>query len=193
MPMISEIHWSRSINPFSRGGYERPLSITLHTEMLREVPLIEQSAIAALREYGHLTGLVRILETEPTDYPHIEIGDPTEHMIPVQVKLNNEHKLDTYIPFPKQWPNVAMRILNQTNPDDVTKDMLNLIHITQAHKSVDGDIFVTLSPELLKYRSNRIFNELNIRTPLETIKILGLLLRSRGNYTMRVSKKPNMK
>jgi len=94
-----------------------------------------------LRELGNLDE-IKILETQPGNYPYIEIGNPDykKDMIPVQEIRNDEPTVYTYIPYPKQWLIIAAGILGQTdldNPD--VKTLAELIIKTQAHHSLNGD------------------------------------------------------
>ena len=74
--------------------------------------------------------------------------------------------------------------LPQTEIDIILNDLI----IAQAHHVFDQDILVTLSSHLLDNRDKPYFRYFNIRSPLEAAKVVGLLLRYRGNYTWQVVK-----
>jgi hypothetical protein len=186
--MINEVYWKHHGSPFFRGNQEHPLTLTLHTETLKNITSSEFTAIEAIREFGLLQNLISIYETETSIYPHFEIGMPTEDFIPVDMEISPTSKISASIFFPKQWPKVAMGILKQVTPDNTTQELLKLLYLTEAHKAINSDIFVTLSPMLLRYRDTNTFKKSNIRTPIEAIKIIGLFLRSRNVYITRSSK-----
>jgi hypothetical protein len=195
--MIERIEWSGRTHlgelpsPFMRGKGERPLRITLHSDSLAQLPGEEMAAVAVLREFGHLPE-IQALETEPGDFPHIEVGtlDPEADIIPVRIVSGGELHMLTSIPFPRQWPDIARHLVDQPSMDhqDVSA-MLDLLVMAQAHYSCHGDILVTSSPLLLKHRNKTWLREANPCTPLEAAQIVGLFLRSRDIYTYKAGPK----
>ena len=147
--MIEHIEWrsprvGEFPSPFSRGEIKRPLRITLLSESLTELSEQDTAAVEVLRELGHVPE-IKILETKPSCFPHIEIGtaDLESDIIPVQSVSNGTPQTYTYIGFPRQWPDIAARLVVQSDPDHQDMSaMLELILIAQAHCSLHGDIIV---------------------------------------------------
>ncbi len=190
--MIERLDWAHRTHhnelrsPFMRGEGERPLRVTLHSDSLTNPTNNEETdAITLIREFRHLPQ-VQVYETEPSDNPHIIIDafDPEADVTPVRVISEGKVKSYVGILFPRQWPDIAARLVGQTdhNHEDV-KEMLDVLLKAQAHCSAHGDILVTSSPLLLQHRDKGFIREANVRTPIEAIKIIGLFLRSRNIYT----------
>ncbi len=195
--MIEPIIWNkpntyRNLNPLIKSSYHHPIRITLHSESLSELTGKEADAVSLLRELGNLHE-VEILDTRPGMFHHIEIGDTDNKrgIIPVKEILNGKSTECTPIRHPRQWQTIAASLLGQSNldhPDVVT--LFNLILMTQAHHTLKGDILVTSSPALHKYRGENVMKRANPRTPIEAIKIVGLYLRSHDNYTIKATPPP---
>ncbi|MFH0897116.1 MAG: hypothetical protein V1850_03595, partial [Candidatus Bathyarchaeota archaeon] len=192
--MIQTIRWENYnrirelASPFLRGSKERPLRITLHSASLKMLTGEAAEATDLIREFSHLDEL-KVIETEPTSCPYIEIGnyDSTHGYIPVQLVNNGQIEMWTGISQEEQLSQTAKILTGQNDiqhPD--AKGMLEDLTMGLAHCEVGGDIFVTTSKHLLGHRDDSLIATINPRTPLETTQILGLFLRSRGNFVYKV-------
>jgi hypothetical protein len=192
--MIQTIRWENYnrirelASPFLRGSKERPLRITLHSASLKTLTGEAAEATDLIREFSHLDEL-KVIETEPTSCPYIEIGnyDSTLGYIPVQLINNGQIEMWTSISQGEQLSQTAKILARQNDiqhPD--AKGMLDALTIGLAHCQVGGDILVTTSKHLLDHRDDSLIATMNPRTPLETTQILGLFLRSRGNFVYKV-------
>jgi hypothetical protein len=77
---------------------------------------------------------------------------------------------------PQDWNNRAAAIA--PGNDGVRRDMF----VAAAHEAWGYDLLVTTAPTLLNARLSDEFRHLNIFPPLEALKVIGLFLRSRGEY-----------
>jgi len=194
--MIERIEWDKltsNLNelhsPFTRGEGERPLRITFHSQSFTNLSEEDKAAIELLRELAKLKEL-EAFETSPGDFPHIVLSepDPKDDFIPVKLMRRDTLLMSTLVWNKRQWPIIAERLvsLNRQNKETV-QEMLNVLILAQAHRSVGGDIFITKSLLLLSNRST--INETNPRTPLEAAQLVGLFLRSRNIYAYRAGPK----
>jgi hypothetical protein len=188
--MIRQITWEGDVingrSPFLIKNTNRPIRITLHSESLSNLNGLEKDALELLQELDNLDE-ISITETLSSNHPYIEIEklDYSNNCILFNY-INGESVTHSYISNLNQWVNMASGILRQTKQDKRKVDgLLNLIILIEAHRSLDGDLFITSSPDLLKYREG-YFKEANIYTPFEAIKIVGLFLRSHDNYITRI-------
>jgi len=191
--MIERISWpelfeDKPPSPFLRGQQERPLGVTFHTSTLAALPEQEIEALEALTELAYLSE-VRALQTEAGTFPHIEIGDfeaMIDH-IPVKVTYADGSTAETGTLFsPKDLAKIAAELVHEADLEHPnTRVMLNDLVTAQAHCALGQDMLVTSSPRLLANRNEFCVREANPRKPTEAAKIVGLLLRSRGNYTYR--------
>jgi hypothetical protein len=191
--MIPHIMWARSshgepVSPFLRGKKERPLKITFHTSSLAGASGEEAEAVEALRELSNHSK-IESLYTEAGSIPYLEIGpygDNDDH-IPVTVTCH-DRTIESGIPFSHQWSDIATKFAGQTDPShpDSQAALTDLV-LAQAHSHLRNDILITLSHHLLSHRTQAIIRKANPRTPTEAVKIIGLFLRSRDDYTWQVN------
>ena len=189
--MIEHILWGKREvgefpSPFLRGERQRPLRITFHGSSL-VVCLSPQDmeALGALRELSHVPE-IEALQMEAGPFPRIAIEAASNELdhIPVTVEYGDGRTRYAGIPFPQQWSDIAARMAHAPNADHPSaKAMLNDLLVAQAHRALDQDLLVTASPWLLEYRAQSFVREANPRTPTEAAQVVGLFLRSRGDYT----------
>lgn len=190
--MIERIEWdkltsspSELSSPFMRGRGERPLRITLHSESLTNLSEEEKETIDLLRELGNLPEL-EIFQTTPGDSPQIVVREakPEDYSIPVELIYKGTLQMRTLVWNKRQWPIIAAQLVSPNNQsEEAIKDMLSVLVLAQAHRSVRGDILITKSPFLLSNRSQIVVSETNPSIPLKAAQVVGLFLRSRNNYT----------
>jgi len=201
--MIERINWpqipdGKAPSPFLRGAQERPLGITFHTSALVALPEKETEVLRALSELSHLPE-IRAMQTEPGEFPHIQFGDFQRNVdhIPIKVEYKDGsevHRFHTGIDSPKHLQGIAAELVHQTDlehPD--TKAMISDLLTVQAHCALGQDILVTSSARLLSNRTEFLVRDANPRKPSEAAQILGLLLRSRNNFTYAVGEKGKLK
>lgn len=184
--MIPSINWpisrlDEARSPFLRSQAERPIRITNDTASFSGASQEELEAIDLLRELSNLPE-VEVLETLPGHAQYYEVGLCQQDSISIPITLRTtDHRLSREIEHLDGLRSIAAHIAEQCwleSPQ--TNAALKKVLLVQAHQVLRQDIFVSLCPQLLKYRS-RFFGNANIRTPLEGVKILGLFLRSRDN------------
>ena len=192
--MIERINWGQLLDgklpsPFLRGTQERPLGITFHTSALVALPQPENEALEILTELSHLPE-VRALQTEAGVFPHIELviskaGWPH----PVQGHICRRFNVETGTLFTTGPARIAAELVHETDLEHPnTRAMLSELVIAQAHCALGQDILVTSSPRLLLNGDEFCVREANPRKPTDAAKIVGLLLRSRNNYTYRAGR-----
>lgn len=138
----------------------------------------------ALVELSHLPEIVA-LQSAPGEFPSFDIGatNVEADYIPVIVKTINQTRA-TGIFHPAQWKNFAEQLAGPGNPPDPNIELIYQdLLVCAAHCSLNQDILITFSPNLLRNRDRGFIRDANPRTPTEAARIAGLFLRSRGNYT----------
>jgi hypothetical protein len=151
--------------------------------------LEEEKAIMVLREFSKLTE-VETLDTEQGHFPYINIGiwQNNDSHIPITLESKNSTTY-SYIDRFEELKRIAVAIVRENRLLHSEIDLIiNDLIIAQAHHVFGQDILVTISSYLLENRDKSTFRYYNIRSPLEATKVVGLLLRSRGNYTWQVVK-----
>lgn len=191
--MSKQIKWVKQIrdkseNPFSRNHNGRPLRITIHDSQYKDVSDKEAEALEALRELGHLSE-IEVFDTHPGPFYNIKINQPdaTNPYIPVTIEgLGKE--IRTGAPNPEQLRAMAQYATQKYHLEPAQADIvLNDLIIGSAHSSISNDILITTSIPIHLLRTEGRFSNENILLPSEAIKIVGLLLRSRNNYTWSAS------
>jgi hypothetical protein len=186
--MVEKIYWPYKMNepatPFTRvlpgeDKKQRPLRLTFHTESLSDLSATEQEALRALYELSNLP-IVDALQTEPGQFPHIEIAPFDDNAAHLDVIVNFEdggyHK--SGIDNPSRLPRIAASIVGQSIEHPDVQDMFDGLIIAEAHSAFSRDILVTASRLLIEHRSDTWLREVNPCTPSEAAQILGLFLRS---------------
>jgi hypothetical protein len=188
--LIEHLIWPRptrdeALSPFLRGNFERPLRITLHSSSFTGASDEEMEVINALRDLSTLSE-IRAVDTEAGELPHVQIGTckAGNSEIPVTV-LDKSHKTELSITQADYWAKVAAELAGQTDPQHpqaqaVFGDLL----VARAHNHLGHDILVTLSRPLLDNKTRSNMRTINICTPMEAVKTVGLFARSRGNYAI---------
>jgi len=187
--MIRRVEWrpgrpEEPCSPFERGSTERPVRLTFHRASFQDLTPIDAEAIEALSELTHLSD-VEVLDTSPGDLPYIEIGevDDIRNQILVRI-LDPDFQRIAGIPNANQLRSTAARILPQDDPESPhVQSLYDDLTIAGAHCSLGQDVLVTLSGQSLQHAELPFLRSANPRTPLEAARLVGLLLRSRDNYT----------
>ena len=88
---------------------------------------------------------------------------------------------------PRDWIEESIYLLGAGSPTDPgTCALVVRLPLLQAHLQTNRDLFITTNPDLLQLRTR--VPEANIADPGQGLKILGLYLRSREDYTIRMWK-----
>jgi hypothetical protein len=188
--MIKKINWPPKYqgelpNPFIANTGDRYLRVTLNSESFANATRYELASIKALYELSNLPDL-DVADTGKTDLPQIVIGkfDLKTAYYPVVLE-NASSVIRTGIQDNNQWLKVSEQLIEGIGtPISNAKRLFDQIILTRGHIALRRDLFVTLSPVLLKLRERDIFSAINILTPTEAIKIVGLYLRFRENYVI---------
>lgn len=175
-------------SPFLRGKGERAIKITFHSSSFIGATAEETEAIDLLREFSFLSE-VEAIDTQTGQLPYLEIGeyDGKAALIPITVTDKDQQSRDD-LEFYDDLLSISARISNQCDlgsPETLTA--LGEILLVKAAERLRSDILVSLSPRLLGHRTKSALQRANVRSPLEAAKIVGLFLRSRGNYTWQVT------
>jgi hypothetical protein len=182
--------------PFAHTGEGRPLGITFHSESFRDMPASEAPALDLLRELAQRRGITAV-DTQPGHFSHMEIetrpGD--DYYFPVSVTSKDGELLlrgGVGIPDPTfarrraSYRRLANSLLGveQGKPEHpCAQSVLEDLLIALAHLEVGNDVLITCSPFILERRDDNLFHQANPLRPSEAIYLVGLLLRSRGDYT----------
>lgn len=187
--MIQQIKWgSRNseepLSPFGRGNATRPIRITLHSSSFDGAGEDQLRAIAMLRDLTKFTA-VEVIDTAPGALPYLEIEDCNRNgsTIPIAVKHGKNWKIKSGIRAPENLFNAFASSVEKPRSEgfdrqSAYRDFL----VARANYELDYDVLITLSPYLLENRENPWIRSVNPRNPLEAVKIIGLLLRTRGGY-----------
>jgi hypothetical protein len=145
--------------------------------------LEENEAIMALRELCNVKH-IEALDTQNGLLPYIKFGTFQKTDNDIHFNIIREDSITySYINDIQQLNRFVAGIarknkLSHSERQAVFDDLI----ILEAHLRLRHDILVTLSINLIDNREQSLLRSANPRTPLETAKIVGLLLRSRGNY-----------
>lgn len=191
--MIDRVYWRNKYgdvtNPFDNQSKGRPLRFTFHNTSFPQANLEEQLAITTLVGFTHLPEIEGIF-TYPGELPHIEIDQFHEDDEPLlaEVRFNEDNARAVGIFQPIKWHQLALTLVEQPEKTNFQK-LFEVILLTRAHVEFEFDIFVTLSPFLLKHRNHKLLREANIFSPLEAVQLAGLFLRLNDNWTWVVASK----
>lgn len=172
------------LSPFMKGENERHLRITFHSQSLNDLSDEEAKALEALDEMACLTDIEALRTGDGVDGT-IEIGqyDKALEYIPVLAKFKNGAIKGSNIYIGGSWPGITNHFLQGLDPEEArAKIIIQDILVAMAHHSLDQDLLITLSPNLLGERTETLVRRVNSCKPSEAIQISGLYLRSRGNF-----------
>ena len=161
-------------SPFARGEKERPLRLSLHIQSLKNLPEEQSAAYQAIRELGGVD-LVEVFSTDEDAFPHWRFMPSVERdgYLHIEVLRDGTHL--------SLHAGVLLEVeLRGENPSDLGR---NDALLARAHSALHRDIFVTASPLLMGSREK--FTRSNIHSPVEAARLVGLFLRSRGDWTYR--------
>jgi len=186
--MIPNIYWSektREKNPFLHDRNQRPLTITLHNPSLQNLSDIDKDAIEAIYELSSLD-YFDLLDFEGKRARQIKIQSMNTRNWNTTAEI-----IDLNGDVECNFGGTLIRSLNQREQFfDGVRITSNLqcnyndaFGCLSLHLMLNRDIFVTLSPDLIDSRVQR--ETYNVFTPVEAARLIGLLLRSKGNWTLR--------
>jgi hypothetical protein len=203
--MIPKIVWPNShekINPF--GGKEgfRKLQITFHNQSFAKLPPEENKALEILVGLATLDQ-IDAMSFDGEKFPKIliESEESADGFIGLQVVDLDQSSILYNHGIHKSWLDEIMIVQlmglhGLRDEEKISSARQDFLH-GKAHNSLRRDIFVTSSKYLVENRRN--FEDINVRTPLEALKIISLYLRIRnedewvsevkGNIKYQVSKR----
>lgn len=85
--------------------------------------------------------------------------------------------------YPQDWINEAIRLLGNNPTDPRTCALALRLPVLTAHMQTYRDLFITSYPDFLALKSR--IPEANVADLREGLQIIGLYLRSSGNFTIR--------
>lgn len=198
--MIPRLAWRDPHIGESRTSFEpapnpRGLGITFHAESLKTAGAVDQEAVLLLREISNLE-LIRAISTDPSESAHFVLDETTDpEQILVRYALSTGERGLTSVPVARQWSELAAATINQSviSPvqPDTARALADLLP-AQASLSMGQDLFVTISPTLTEHLDRWWINYTNPRKPIDALKIVGLFLRSRGEYIYGASDRARM-
>jgi len=186
---MRQINWpeprsNEPVSPFSHGIPNRPIRIAFHTSSFHQGTEEEQRAIQVLRELARPPD-IEAIDTAPGSLALLEIRQqtPGATTIPITVTNRSNRKTMSSIRnaeslYESLLLQVKQRHTESVNREEGYQDFL----VARAIHHLEFDILLTLSPFILLNRDNSLLECANPRRPLETLKIVGLLLRARGMY-----------
>jgi hypothetical protein len=128
---------------------------------------------------------VEVIDTAPGALPYLEIEDRNRDgsTIPIAVKHGKNWKIKSGIRASENLFNAFASSVEKSRSEGFDRqsayqDFL----VARANYELDYDVLITLSSYLLDNRENPWIRSVNPRNPLEAVKIIGLLLRTRGGY-----------
>jgi hypothetical protein len=83
------------------------------------------------------------------------------------------------VPFYGDWPARTARLTGSTS---LTADQADAIRLAAVAAEIGVDALATADPLLLAHRDDRLLARANIRSLEEMVALVGLFLRSRGDY-----------
>lgn len=190
--MIPRVHWpqtrpSNSASPFHSAA-QRPINITFHSSSFSQASPKEIHAVELLRELAHRPS-IDAMDTEASAMPRLKIGEYRREATSVDVTvIASDQTTVSYVDHLDTLMDTATRLasLHRERPVDADTIFRELL-VAQAHVRLGYDILVTLSPTLLDNSERVIPLHSNPRTPTDAARIIGLLLRSRSDFTYQAS------
>jgi hypothetical protein len=186
--MIEPLSWESrdesKDNPFVQAS-TRPLKITLHESSFSTLSADQLAAVALLKELAVLEDL-DVLSTAPDASYRVTITRDSrrDHYDVTQWK-GAEWAGSTGVSHPQQQLTTAQSLAGSHEPSHAdVKAALDDVLIAEAHVSMRRDVLVTESSWIHSPRWRGMARRANPRSILETIKIVGLLLRSRDKYVL---------
>jgi hypothetical protein len=185
--MISKIVWPHTLkkgNPFGGVDGFRPITITFHNSSFANIADDEKYALDILVELAKLDN-VDAMSFDGSVSPKILFDHESadEECIGLRT-INTEGKTTSYYGVSKSLlePNYIANLLSFYSSIEEEEYRLIRQEILEAksHGALYRDIFVTSSAFLLKNKDK--LNELNICTPKEALKIIGLYLRMNEKF-----------
>ena len=186
--MIQQIRWgqrdSRELrSPFARGKSTRPIRVIFHSSSFDRSDNDHRRAIELLRELTKLTA-VEAIDTEPGVLPYLEIERyGPSGSIPFFVKDGKATKIESGVRASEDlFEAFASSTVNSRSEDFDREAAYQSFLVALTTAELGFDILITLSSTILGNRENSWIRFVNVRSPIEAVKIIGLLLRTRGGY-----------
>jgi hypothetical protein len=176
--MLQRVAWGPGNSPFDRGS-TRPLKLTLHDSSLVNLSEGEVFGLAVICELARLP-MFELVRTLPgTDgFRQIEIPTSREELF-LRDRLQEADRCRSNAQML-----VRMAGASAVDTSGATDDAYHDLLVAAAHRSYGRDVLVTKSRWVTDSRSEGL--EANPRSILETLKLMGLLLRSRDSYVYGV-------
>ncbi len=152
----------------------KALKLTIHDSSFSHLQENELKAYELLMELGKLPEL-DVLQFLPGEHLHIQLKNEIEDYIDIFIEDGDEWQ-NGYI---EKKELAGMRCASENEE----KECLELL----AHRELRRDIFITMSDYLISKRET--FSNQNILTPTEALRVIGLFLRSRNEWTFWMNEK----
>jgi hypothetical protein len=180
---IDQLQRETTISPFDQDAFSRPLRITYHFESFKDLSRDEKEALDVLFEFSR-TSLLEVLRVGGEgDFLPIKFGAAVDQNDYMTIEVNygddigRKSVIDTTL-----LQDICKEITDSSKDPSISQEIYSDILCAHASMGMRQDICVTGSRWLLENRNHPQISDANPRTPLETLKLLGLLMRSRGDY-----------
>ena len=185
--MISKLVWSDTFekgNPFGGTDGFRPLRITFHSSSFTSTIANNEQALDILLGLAKLDN-IDAMSFDGSISPHIFIDlDRANKKNMVIAVINAEGKPIHFSGVSTSYlePNYIAYLLGiySSSEEEKYKSIRQEILEVKSHGALRRDLFITTSSFLLSNKDK--FGELNIYTPSEALKIVGLYLRVTGEF-----------
>ena len=169
------------VSPFEKGPIERPLVLTLDSASFADASEDDKRALQLIRELGQLPSFTTY---DTLNGPHsrlsIEIMPDGERVVAVRTVGQPEAGVVGVVASELITP-VDLAVGQDAAPDLKERTLTSYL-LGHAHAALGGDLFVTACPPLVKLERDSSLN-INARSIWDAGQIVGLLLRSRGDFT----------
>jgi len=180
--MITKLHWEEFQHPFALSNSPTSLKITFHKAGLMDLSTKEKQALDVIKLLCNIDA-IEPLYTEGDGYPCIKLENTanTNAFNVTVMKDITAPALHTWVSNVESIKRTASILFyadyHKRNVDE--KTIFADLIFAEAHKEVHSNILITSAPWLVDQTDS---NRANARLPTEAAQIIGLYLRSIGEF-----------
>jgi hypothetical protein len=187
--VIDAIHWrllAGDHSPFEQTQERRHLRITIHCPNVDALSTEDRSRLALIRELARLD-TIRIADTDPSAVWRFEVETRPNEYGAAQARIVGPDGPRIFMAVhPREWIEEAILMIGIGSASDPrTQDVAAHLPYLEAHADTFRDVFVTSYPEFLN--AKRKWRHAHICDLSEGLKIIGLYLRFKDDFTIRTS------
>ncbi len=188
---IQPFHWSSFYtatgqpNAFQAGHEGPPLRITLDADLARESPAEDDVALTLVREFRLLSTVDVIASDVAPDMRSIRLLSEDGELFSDAGSNENDRRWSRESLGPARGSRNSLysHMWPELMSPRTTEEEQDLYVRLMAHDQLNRDIYVSRRPRLLAAADAPFLNRINLRTPEETCAIVGLYLRSFGDFS----------